>query len=125
MNIPEVYQYCYRLNLSPFLHLLKPSKSLVTFTGHKSFVYSLAVHPINNLIMSGGYDGTIQFFDAVSGGVAMKFHGHADPITSVDVSPSGIEFVSGGNDGIIRLWDARFSSVCRHTINNPITPTPM
>ena len=92
--------------------------------GHKSFVYSLAANPLNNLVLSGGYDGTVRMFDIISGKCIYYFDAHSEPIAAVDFANNGNEFATGGHDGIVRIWDAN-SYVCKksffHEGNTPVS----
>ena len=84
--------------------------------GHKSFIYSLAVHPYNDLIISGGYDGTIRSVDIRSQSCCMNLEAHSEPITSIDVHPNGSEFITASFDGLARVWDFT-ASQCLSSMN--------
>jgi WD40 repeat protein len=62
------------------------------------------------LLVSGGEDGTVQVWDAATGGAAGEpMTGHEDLVWSVAFSPDGRRIVSAGEDGTVRLWDAATS----------------
>jgi COMPASS component SWD3 len=82
-------------------------KAVTTLHGNKSFIYCLAVHPENQMLLSGGHDGSIRLFHAPSRSCLMNFDAHAGAIVSVAYSPEeGRNFISGSHDGMIRTWDS-------------------
>ena len=79
-------------------------KCLSTLVGCKSFVYSLAVHPQTDILISGSYDGSIHVMDVRSRINATSFLAHTKPITSVGCTEDNY-ILSGSFDGFSRLWD--------------------
>ncbi len=76
------------------------------FTGHTSWVDSLAIGPDNNILASGSSDGTIQFWDLITRQkIGIPFLGHQGKINAITFSPDGKMLASAGNDGLIILWD--------------------
>lgn len=74
------------------------------FTGHTSWVSSVAFSPDGLHIVSGSFDKTIRLWNATTGAtVAGPFAGHTGAVLSVAFSPNGQQIVSGSNDGKIRL----------------------
>jgi len=80
-------------------------------------VYSLCVNPINKLVLSGGYDGSVRHFDVLSGKCTQCFDAHSEPISSLDYTSDGSEFVTGSHDGIIRIWDSSDVSILKKSFN--------
>lgn len=98
-------------------------KGLLSMSGHTSYVYSLAVNPLNRIVYSGGHDGSMVIFDVTSGSKIAKFDAHADSVASIDYSIQSGMLVTGGHDGIIRIWDgARPSSCIATLVNKAKTP---
>ena len=65
--------------------------------------------PGPDVIVSGGYDGTVRVWDAASGQpVGPPLTGHAGTVRAVAVGRAGGRdvIVSGGYDGTVRVWDA-------------------
>ncbi len=82
-----------------------PPKPLV-LSGHRGRVSSVAVSADGRRIVSGGIDGTIRVWDAVTGKEVRTLTGHAGPVLSVAVSADGGRIVSGSADGTVKVWDA-------------------
>ncbi len=57
------------------------------------------------MLVSGGRDGTLQLWDAMTGAHQKTLTGHTDTIWSVSISAGGQVLASGGRDGTLRLWD--------------------
>lgn len=95
---------------------IEKSVVISSFKGNKSFVYSLAVNPINRSIGSGGFDGSINVYHLSSRDPVMSFSGHSEPIVSIDYNSNGNEYITGGQDSLIRVWDSRGAAACIKTI---------
>jgi WD40 repeat protein len=75
------------------------------FTGHESWVSSIAVTPDGKYVVSGSVDKTVRLWDLATGKEVLRFTGHADWVWSVAVTPDGKYVVSGSGDKTVRLWD--------------------
>ena len=79
--------------------------------GYTDSVRSVAFSPDGRHIVSGSLNGTIQFWNAQTGGqMERPLQGHTDSVRSVAFSPDGRYIVSGSNDRKIQLWDGSFLS---------------
>jgi WD40 repeat protein/energy-coupling factor transporter ATP-binding protein EcfA2 len=78
-----------------------------TFSGHTDQAHSATVSPDGRLIASGGSDGAVLRWDAVTGDELEPRIDHGDEVWSVAISPDGGLLVSGGSDGRVRTWDPR------------------
>ncbi len=87
-----------------------------TFKGSKSFVYSLALNPVNRTIISGGYDGSIGVFHLSSREPLMRFSGHSEPVVSIAADLLGRHYSTGAQDGLVRVWSCAGPSLCVKTI---------
>jgi WD40 repeat protein len=58
------------------------------------------------LVVSGGVDGTVRFWDTDTGQPLAVLHGHAGVVYGVALSRDGRRVASSGVDGTVRLWDA-------------------
>jgi WD40 repeat protein len=65
----------------------------------------LAFSPDSRLLATGGRDGFIQLWDAVSGEAIYSIPAHKKGTNAVTFSPNGELLASAGNDGMVRLWD--------------------
>ena len=82
-------------------------KLLRTLPAHNGAVTSLEFSPDGRQIISGGWDGTIKIWDAVTGDEPKKIlSGSELPVRSVAFSPDGSRIVSAGNDMKLKVWDA-------------------
>lgn len=83
-------------------------------------IYSVAVHPNGTLLVTGGKNGEITFWDMqpdcneTLGCFVPRnnpnqgtFTGHTDAISSLVFTPNGEYLVSGSYDGTIDLWNLR------------------
>lgn len=114
-------------------------KLLHRFSGHKGFVFCLAVHARNSLLMSGSYDGTVRLWDIRQKDCVASFDAHSEPVSSVDFRcPKSFdsvcasqeevyggawtdEFCTGGGDGLVRTWDLRSQQCLRtHILNSTV-----
>ena len=77
------------------------------FTGHTSWVTSIAYSPDGGTLASGGgwEDNTIRLWDAVTGEHKRTLTGHSWTVLSVAFSPDGKTLASGSGDQTVRLWD--------------------
>lgn len=79
--------------------------SVSTLSGHQSFVFCLAIHPDENILLSGGEDETVKMWDIRCGSSHIyNVDAHAEPVTSVAFNPTGSEFVTSSYDGMLRVW---------------------
>src|SRR6266702_4639868 len=83
-----------------------PSSKLVISTVGGD-VYSVALSPDGQRIVSGSRDGRIRVWNATTGETAAgPFTRHTDSVFSVSFSPDGQHIVSGSRDRTIRVWNA-------------------
>ncbi|KAE9393161.1 WD40 repeat-like protein [Gymnopus androsaceus JB14] len=73
---------------------------------HGSKVQCTAISPNGKQIVSGGKDGTVRVWEAISGEQTKELTGHQGGVWSVAFSPVGEQIVTGGNDGSVRVWNA-------------------
>ncbi|HWX90280.1 MAG TPA: hypothetical protein VNY75_08240, partial [Rhizomicrobium sp.] len=68
-------------------------------------VWTIAFTPDNKVLLSGGADGRIRFWDVASGQLMRSVHGHRADVWSLVVAPDGKLVASGGEDGSVALWE--------------------
>lgn len=81
--------------------------------GHSDRVNAVAISPDGQTIVSGSWDGTIQFWDLEGNSIVEPFRGHQGDVTSVAFSPDGEVIASGGGDSTVRLWNLAGNSLGR------------
>mmetsp|Transcript_61293 Transcript_61293/g.146413 ORF Transcript_61293/g.146413 Transcript_61293/m.146413 type:complete len:633 (+) Transcript_61293:145-2043(+) len=80
-------------------------EAMSTMSGHRGDVYTVAYHPVNNLVVSGGYDKTVRLWDVEKAVQSRCFYGHEASVTCLAYSAQGNMVVSGCKDGTVRFWD--------------------
>ncbi|HEV3443263.1 MAG TPA: WD40 repeat domain-containing protein, partial [Gemmataceae bacterium] len=68
-------------------------------------VWTIAFTPDNKVLLSGGADGRIRFWDVASGQLIRSVLGHRADVWSLVVAPDGKLVASGGEDGSVALWE--------------------
>ncbi|HEY5312834.1 MAG TPA: hypothetical protein VIK18_09955, partial [Pirellulales bacterium] len=74
---------------------------------HRGSLISMAVSPDGKQVATGGLDGVIRIWEAISGKLVRMLEGHDSYVYSLSWSPDGDTLASAGSwDATIRLWDA-------------------
>jgi WD40 repeat protein len=94
---------------------------IVTFTGHSSFVYSVAFSPNGRFIASISDDDTLRIRDANAIDPAPDNIHHSQSINSVHFSNDGQLIVSVSNDRTVKVWDTLTGTICT-TLNGHTNP---
>ena len=81
-------------------------KELDLIASHTQPIQSIAYSPDAITIASGGSDGTVKLWNAVTGELQKTLKGHAGAIYSIAYSPDGKTLATGSRDETARLWDA-------------------
>ena len=84
-----------------------------TFKGHPDSVFALAWGPTGEVLVSGGSDGTIHWWDVLTGKCLRMREGHDGGVWSLKVSLDGLLLASSGNDATIRVWDLESAKLLR------------
>src|SRR5713226_6388828 len=71
---------------------------------------AVAWSPNGSLIASGNADGTVQVWNATTGGPIYTYRGHYSDVHAVAWSPSGLRLASASTDGTVQVWDATTGS---------------
>ena len=68
-------------------------------------VSALTWTPSGERLISGGSDGRLRWWDALSGQCVRVQEAHQGAVQSLRVSPDGSTLASCGEDGAITIWD--------------------
>ena len=82
------------------------SRTLRSFIGDFGTINAVSWSPDGLRLASGGYDGAIYVWDAVSAECIAVLEGHSGNVNAVAWSPDGARLASSGRDETIRIWDA-------------------
>jgi WD40 repeat protein len=67
----------------------------------------LAVQPGGRILVSGSWDGILQFWDLRSGVLLGEQPAHNGKISAVSFRPDGKQFITSGEDQTLRLWELK------------------
>jgi WD40 repeat protein len=88
---------------------------------HGSYVTGVAL--FGKTLVSGGYDGKLNWYDIDTGKVVRSADAHGKWIRRVRVSPDGKLAASVGDDMVCRLWDAATGKLA-HELRGHAETTP-
>ncbi len=114
--------------LISFSTLIPQNKVLSTFKTGQSVVYSLAVNPVNKILLCGCVNGSVVLHHLSSRDAVGSFVAQADAVVSIEAHPEGAEILTGGQEGIVRVWDSANLGMCYESIvanYNPHKSTPL
>ena len=80
-------------------------KPVQAFERHPGVVYTVAWHPVGDLLISGGSDGRLRWWEVQRGECVREQEAHQGTVQALKVSPDGSRLASCGDDGAIRFWD--------------------
>ncbi|MEM6399040.1 MAG: NACHT domain-containing protein [Cyanobacteria bacterium P01_D01_bin.116] len=83
------------------------------FTRAFSLVMSLTFSPDDKLLVTGGGDGEIRFWEVDSGKQISSFRAHNDWISSVVFSPDRKTIASSSSSSVVKLWDFKTGECLR------------
>src|SRR6185312_9423512 len=75
-------------------------------TGHKAWVYSVAISPDETWAASGSRDKTVKIWNLETGTCRATLQGHSNDVNSVAITPDGKRILSASDDKSVRVWDA-------------------
>jgi WD40 repeat protein len=78
---------------------------LLTISGHRDWVYSLAFTADGLNLISVSADRTIRFWDTTYGRPGMVLVGHKDQIYGLALGPDGKRIATTSKDNTVRVWN--------------------
>jgi WD repeat-containing protein 61 len=76
-------------------------------TGHKKSVYSVAFHPQKNILVSGGYDAYLRFWNGEKHFEQIQnIPAHNYAIYDIQFNETGDICATASRDKTIKIWDA-------------------
>ena len=84
-----------------------------TLKGHPGSVLAVEWSPTGKVLVSGGSDGSIRWWEVHSGACLRTCEGHEGGVWALRVSPDGRLLASSGNDNTIRVWDLETAQLLR------------
>ena len=84
-----------------------------TLTGHSDVVWSVALSPDSQTLVSSSGDSTIKVWNLRTGELRRTLSGHSDQVLSVAISPDEQTLASSGWDQTIKLWNLRTGELRR------------
>ena len=73
--------------------------------GDSTMVYALAWGSDTTIVVSGGVDGTVRWWNVGSSAPVRECEAHQGTVQSLRRSPDGTKLASCGDDGAIIVWD--------------------
>lgn len=81
---------------------------------HSNGVNAVVYSPDGMLALTGGADGTLNLWEALTGEPVHNFDGqHEGAVRDLIFSPDGERVISAGEDGTVRLWDTASGALLR------------
>src|SRR6516165_9471494 len=73
-------------------------------SGHLKYVLTADMSPDEKMLVTGGGDKALNFWEVPSGRLIAHMQGHTSHIESVQFSPNGRVVVSAGEDNSVKIW---------------------
>jgi WD40 repeat protein len=108
---------------------LPTQKELAVLTGHTKTIFSVAISPDDQTIVSAGDDRTVRLWDLGARRQRAVLEGHKAAVWTVAIAPDGKTVASGSTDGVVKFWDVKTGELLatldghpRHVSSMAFTP---
>src|SRR5262249_22528081 len=72
--------------------------------GHDGEIYAVAYNPDGETLLTGGWDGCLRLWDAVSAAPLTALKAAPKPLSACAVTPDGQRWLSGSMEGVLAVW---------------------
>ena len=86
------------------IDVLTGERQYTSGTHHRDRVSALDVQPDGDLVVTGGFDGSLRVWNWRTRQSHARMQAHDGPVHRVRFTPDGHSIVSAGQDGVARLW---------------------
>jgi pleiotropic regulator 1 len=93
------------LEKAPVVVRAQYNKVIRHYHGHLSGIYSLALHPTLDLLVTGGRDATARVWDMRTKQQVHALTGHLSTVSSIVCQGADPQVITGSADSTIKLWD--------------------
>jgi WD40 repeat protein len=84
---------------------VQSGERLQVWSEPNAIVDTVAWSPTGEVLLSGGSDGSVRWWDVQHGKCLALRQGHQGAVQSLSVSPDGRRLASCGDDNTIQVWD--------------------
>jgi pleiotropic regulator 1 len=84
---------------------LETNKVIRHYHGHLSGVYTLALHPRLDLLVTGGRDGVARVWDMRTRSNVHVLSGHSGTVADLQCQEADPQVITGSLDATVRMWD--------------------
>ncbi len=88
------------------------------YHGHLSGVYALSLHPVLNVLFSGGRDSAVRVWDIRTKAQVEVLSGHKHTVCTVASQRFAPQLISGSMDRTVRTWDLRMGGKTLSVLTN-------
>src|SRR5437016_1141492 len=81
-----------------------PANVVQTFKGHTETVTGVAFSTNGQVLVSGGSDRTLRFWNPANGQAVATIGAHAAPVSAVALNPNNAAAYSAADDGTVKVW---------------------
>jgi ribosome assembly protein 4 len=100
-------------------HVKPVTRCSDSMPGHTDAILHVSFSPSGHQLASGGGDGVVRFWCALSNTPMFTCPGHGCPVLATAWSPDGRLFASGDQSGEVRIWDpASGKEACRPLVGH-------